>query len=138
MESVTMKKILLPVDGSERSRQTVELVKSLYGFDTVEITVVIVREDLEAMRSTYDLNAAKEEVKPFLDEILTQLEGYSVTERVLFGRAGEEILNYAHENDIDIIIMTKSTRSGLSRIIGSVAMHVVKYAKCIVMIVPEK
>lgn len=133
-----MKKILLPVDGSERSRQTVELVKSLYGFDTVEITVVIVREDLEAMRSTYDLNAAKEEVKPFLDEILTQLEGYSVTERVLFGRAGEEILNYAHENDIDIIIMTKSTRSGWSRIIGSVAMHVVKYAKCIVMIVPEK
>ena len=138
MESVTMKKILLPVDGSERSRQTVELVKSLYGFDTVEITVVIVREDLEAMRSTYDLNAAKEEVKPFLDEILTQLEGYSVTERVLFGRAGEEILNYAHENDIDIIIMTKSTRSGWSRMIGSVAMHVVKYAKCIVMIVPEK
>lgn len=138
MESVTMKKILLPVDGSERSRQTVELVKSLYGFDTVEITVVIVREDLEAMRSTYDLNAAKEEVKPFLDEILAQLEGYSVTERVLFGRAGEEILNYAHENDIDIIIMTKSTRSGWSRIIGSVAMHVVKYAKCIVMIVPEK
>lgn len=133
-----MKKILLPVDGSERSRQTVELVKSLYGFDTVEITVVIVREDLEAMRSTYDLNTAKEEVKPFLDEILTQLEGYSVTERVLFGRAGEEILNYAHENDIDIIIMTKSTRSGWSRIIGSVAMHVVKYAKCIVMIVPEK
>lgn len=133
-----MKKILLPVDGSERSRQTVELVKSLYGFDTVEITVVIVREDLEAMRSTYDLNAAKEEVKPFLDEILAQLEGYSVTERVLFGRAGEEILNYAHENDIDIIIMTKSTRSGWSRIIGSVAMHVVKYAKCIVMIVPEK
>lgn len=138
MESVTMKKILLPVDGSERSRQTVELVKSLYGFDTVEITVVIVREDLEAMRSTYDLNTAKEEVKPFLDEILTQLEGYSVTERVLFGRAGEEILNYAHENDIDIIIMTKSTRSGWSRMIGSVAMHVVKYAKCIVMIVPEK
>ena len=138
MEREKKKKILLPVDGSERSRQTVELVKSLYGFDTVEITVVIVREDLEAMRSTYDLNAAKEEVKPFLDEILTQLEGYSVTERVLFGRAGEEILNYAHENDIDIIIMTKSTRSGLSRIIGSVAMHVVKYAKCIVMIVPEK
>lgn len=133
-----MKKILLPVDGSERSRQTVELVKSLYGFDTVEITVVIVREDLEAMRSTYDLNAAKEEVKPFLDEILAQLEGDSVTERVLFGRAGEEILNYAHENDIDIIIMTKSTRSGWSRMIGSVAMHVVKYAKCIVMIVPEK
>jgi len=133
-----MKKILLPVDGSERSRQTVELVKNLYGFDTVEITVVIVREDLEVMRSAYDLNTAKEEVKPFLDEILTQLEGYSVTERVLFGRAGEEILNYAHENDIDIIIMTKSTRSGWSRIIGSVAMHVVKYAKCIVMIVPEK
>ena len=133
-----MKKILLPVDGSERSRETVELVKNLYGFDTVEITVVIVREDLEVMRSAYDLKAAKEEVKPFLDEILTQLEGYSVTERVLFGRAGEEILNYAHDNDIDIIIMTKSTRSGWSRIIGSVAMHVVKYAKCIVMIVPEK
>lgn len=133
-----MKKILLPVDGSERSRQTVELVKTLYGFDTVEITVVIVREDLEVMRSAYDLNVAKEEVKPFLDGILTQLEGYSVTERVLFGRAGEEILNYAHDNDIDIIIMTKSTRSGWSRIIGSVAMHVVKYAKCIVMIVPEE
>ena len=39
--------------------------------------------------------------------------------------------------NIGIIVMTKSTKRGLNRIIGSVTSSVVKRAKCIVMIVPN-
>ncbi|WP_342791923.1 universal stress protein, partial [Clostridioides difficile] len=43
----------------------------------------------------------------------------------------------AKEDNVDFIVMTKSTKKGLTRMIGSVTASVVKQAKCIVMIVPE-
>ena len=48
-----------------------------------------------------------------------------------------EIVKRAIMNSIDIIIMTKSTKKGLTRMIGSVTSYVVRNAPCIVMIVPE-
>ncbi len=132
-----MKKIMLPIDGSERSKKTIEVVKALYPADSAEISVVTVREDLDTYRSAYELEAARAETERAMDSMLYGLDGYKVERKVLFGRAGEEILNYAQEMDTDIIIMTKSTRSGWSRMIGSVTAHVVKYAKCLVVIAPE-
>lgn len=132
-----MKKILLPIDGSDRSRKSVDFVKGFYSPQGVDLTVVTVREDMEFIRSEEELQDARNEVTPLLAAIADKLSGYSVKTQVLFGKAGEEILNYAEHNGTDIIIMTKSTRTGWSRIIGSVTSHVVKYANCIVVIVPE-
>ena len=50
---------------------------------------------------------------------------------------GTEIVKRAVMNSTDIIIMTKSTKKGLTRMIGSVTSYVVRNAPCIVMIVPE-
>ena len=81
----------------------------------------------------------KEEVQQeVLDPIKEMLSGYVVKEDVRLGKAAEEILAYSSENHIDVIVMTKSTRKGWARMIGSVTTHVVKYAECLVLIVPEK
>jgi nucleotide-binding universal stress UspA family protein len=125
-----MKKILLPIDGSKRSMKSVELVKSLYAPRSIEITIITVLEDLDDIRSKAELEQAKKELYPMLFEAADQLKEYTVKQRVLSGKAGEEILNYAQENGIDIIFITKSTKKGWSSMIGSVAIHVVKYAKC--------
>lgn len=104
-----MRKLLLAIDGSERSLNSIELVKSRYSPNDVEITLLIVREDLDNIRSHAE-----------------------------YGQAGEEILLYAMEKNIDAIVMTKSTKRGWSRIIGSVTTYVVKYSSCLVVIVPER
>lgn len=46
-----MRKLLLAIDGSERSLNSIELVKSRYSPNDVEITLLIVREDLDNIRS---------------------------------------------------------------------------------------
>lgn len=132
-----MRNILIPIDGTERSMKAVDLAKSLYTPENVNIVLLMVREDIGAMYSEKEMEKAKAELKSTLDAVAAQLEGYSVKKEVVIGRAGDEILECAEQNNTDIIIMTKSTKNGWSQMIGSVATHVVKYAKCIVMIVPE-
>lgn len=132
-----MKKILLPIDGSSRSIKSIDLVRTLYKEDQVDISIVMVREDFEQIRSEADYEHLKEETMPLLDQAAEKLNGYKVGKYVRTGYAGEEILKFAEAENTDIIIMTKSTRKGWTQMIGSVTTHVVKYAKCIVMIIPE-
>ncbi len=132
-----MKKILLPIDGSKRSIKSIDLVKTLYYPDQVNISIILVREDFEGIRSEADYEHVKQESMPLLNEVSLKLEGYNVNKYIRTGYAGEEILKFSQAEDIEIIIMTKSTRKGWTQMIGSVTTHVVKYAKCIVMIIPE-
>ncbi|MDO5717721.1 MAG: universal stress protein [Tissierellia bacterium] len=133
-----MLKLLVPIDGSSRSKQSLDWIKSEYKDPSnVEVIILIVREDMDFLRTDQQKDRAKKEVMPMLDEIAANLDGFKIRKEVLFGRAGEEILKYADENDIDTIVMTKSTRPGWVRIIGSVTTHVVKYTNHIVVIVPE-
>jgi len=132
-----MKKILLPIDGSKRSIKSIDLVRTLYTADQVDISIIQVCEDFEEIRSQADYEHLKEGAMPSLDEFASKLEGYNVKKYVRAGYAGEEILKFAEFENIEIIIMTKSTRKGWTQMIGSVTTHVVKYAKCIVMIIPE-
>ncbi|WP_425514366.1 universal stress protein [Clostridium mobile] len=53
------------------------------------------------------------------------------------GYASNEILKKSKEDNYDIIIMTKSTKKGLTRMIGSVTSKVAKQSQCLVMIVLE-
>ena len=80
----------------------------------------------------YDLKNAND-----ANEALKEVPEYKSETYFTFGYPGDEIVKKAKEDDIDIIVMTKSTRKGLTRMIGSVTINVVKHAKCSVMIVPE-
>ena len=133
-----MEKLLLPIDGSERSLRSVELVKELFPNDKVEVTLITVVENYDSVLSQYELEQAKKEYQPRLDEIAQLLPGYQIRKHVAFGKAGQVILDYADRHGIDAIIITKATHGALSVFIGSVAAHVVKYAKCLVMIAPER
>jgi len=51
----------------------------------------------------------------------------------------EAIVDYAEQNDIDLIVMTTHGRSGLSRLVfGSVAESVVRHAPCPVLLIRSK
>ena len=66
-----------------------------------------------------------------------QLEGYRVERLTDFGDPGAKIVSTAKALGTDIIVMTKSTRKGWQRMIGSVCAYVVKHAPCSIVIVPE-
>ncbi len=132
-----MLNLLVPIDGSDRSKQSIDWIKERYMPSEVSVTLLIVREDWDDIRSKEQYELDKEEVLPILRESADTLSGFSVATEVRFGRAGEEILRFAEEQEIDTIVMTKSTKPGWIQMIGSVTNHVVKYAKCVVVIVPE-
>ena len=65
-----------------------------------------------------------------------KLEGYVVEKFFAVGYIPDEILKKAEEGNYDIIIMTKSTKKGLVRMIGSVTSKVIKSAKISVIVIP--
>jgi len=86
----------------------------------------------------FEVNAFQE-VKIRVEKFISEnLKEQKVQMAILNGRPGNKIVDYAQENDIDLIIMGHST-TGIERVvIGSVAAHVVKYSPVPVLVVsPE-
>jgi len=149
-----MRKILIPLDGSERSLHSISLMKELYGPTDVEIVLMYVEEgteeiykDLdEALRGKtyeegkriFESHNLKDKIEKKLDSPMELLKDYSVKKEVSFDKkVGKEILKVAKENEVDLIIMTKSTKKGFEKMIGSVTTYVVKHAHCMLLIAPE-
>ncbi|MCJ7854861.1 universal stress protein [Lachnospiraceae bacterium NSJ-143] len=135
-----MKKILLPIDGTRRSMESAEFITENYRPDEVDIEAITVREDSYAYAmSQIAAKRVERETMHIFDDIDRILAGYSVKKHVLVGRsAGAEIVGFAHENNIDMIVMTKSTKKGIKRFLGSVASYVVRHSGCTVFSVPER
>lgn len=79
----------------------------------------------------------KKDNEPILDDAIKEMEGYTVEKFITFGYAADEILKKAKEDNFNIIIMTKSNKTGFARMLGSVTSKVVKNAEVLVIIVPQ-
>jgi len=133
------RKILVPIDGTERSMHSLDFIKGLFPKESLEIILMNVKELvlINGMAIADELKIAEEIGEEILANAEKSLSGYSVEKYFTFGYAGDEIVKKANEDNVDFIVMTKSTKKGLTRMIGSVTVSVVKHSKCIVMIVPE-
>ena len=73
-----MKRVLLPIDGSDRSRRTIKMLKALYrpGDVKVILATVVAKEDrLETEYIRKRLNDISNEI---FEAVLPQLDGYDV------------------------------------------------------------
>ena len=134
-----MKKVLLPIDGTMRSIDAAQFIAENFNPNDVEVTAVTVREDYYAFAMTQtDAQRVINETMPIFDNIENILKGFKLTKKVLIGRkAGEEIVYFVKENDIDTIVMTKSSKRGIKNFIGSVAAYVVSHSGCTIYSIPE-
>ena len=122
-----MKKVLLPIDGSERSARALEMAKKICSPEETEIYIVKVipsqlymRDDEGRTQSAIDQSQ--------LEAAAVSLMEYNVHTRMLRGSSpGVEILEFAKENKIDTVIMTRSSRGPLRKM-GSVTTYLVKNA----------
>jgi len=133
------RKVLIPIDGTERSMHSLDFVKEIFPKDSVEIIIMNVKELvlINEMIVADEIKFAQELGKEILEAAKEKMKDYKTETYFTFGYPGDEIIKKANEENIGIIVMTKSTKRGLNRIIGSVTTNVVKRAKCIVMIVPN-
>jgi nucleotide-binding universal stress UspA family protein len=133
------RKVLIPVDGTESSMHSLDFVKEIFPKDSIEVLLMNVKELIlvNEMIVADEIKFAEELGEEILEAAKEKMKDYKVETFFTFGYPGDEIVKKALEENIGVIVMTKSTRRGLNRIIGSVTTNVVKRAKCIVMIVPN-
>lgn len=131
-----MKHLLIPIDGSKRSVEAVKAIETIFPPERVDVTLLTVREDVDST-SKVILDQMVKETMPLLDNAAALIPRYTVNKVVEFGIPGSVILRYAKQHHMDIIIITKRSNTALSILLGSVATHLVKYAQCPVIVLPE-
>jgi len=130
------KRMLVPLDGSELAEVAFTYAKELAGrldLDVVLLHVCVQQEcDLAPMHRAYVERAAEivrresEEVQQRTG-IQSGVRALEARAEVAVGHPAEEILRYADENDIDLILMATHGRSGVGRwAMGSVADKVLR------------
>ncbi|SCK02013.1 Universal stress protein family [uncultured Eubacterium sp.] len=132
-----MRKLLLPIDGSERSMKAAELVRLLYDKEDVEVILMTVRNDCEFVNEESELETIREESLEIFSNAEKILAGYHMKKIVDFGHIGNAILRQIEDEKITAVVMTRSTREGYFKHLGSVTSYVLKYARCLIVIVPE-
>ena len=142
-------KILIPLDGSERSMHSLDWFKKNFTPKDVEVTLFHVIEAIhsEETFSIQDVKNTGLKSKVILDKAAKELEGYNVDKSSTnfkinklntWGYSADLILKEAKEGNYDMIIMTKSSeKGGISRIIGSVTHKVVRDSEVAVVVIPE-
>jgi nucleotide-binding universal stress UspA family protein len=143
-------KILVAIDGSEHSfkaaKYALDLAKlSSSGVHIYAITVTSIPESYhlkeeEVLNKSTKTNNGMEDAKSWLDNFNQQAKENNIqlrTELINSIRPVDYvILEYAEENQIDLIVMGTRGRTGFKKLLlGSTASSVVTYAHCTVMVV---
>ena len=137
------KKILFPTDGSEFAKKAQKQALFLANVCGAEIIAISVTENnlvsgLPLDDEVYQLNQIlKERSEENLEEFdKLNKNDLKITHVIKEGLPAKVILEVAKEEDVDLIVMGSSGKSGFDRfIMGSVADKVVNSAKCAVLVV---
>lgn len=142
LESV--KKILIPTDGSDYSVRAAEYGLSLANLLGAEVMVVYVIDTVvldQAVKVTQREEVERElkqDGQRYVDYILGLAEkaGVKASSFLARGRPVEQIVHIAKNFGINLIVMGTYGRRGAERIlIGSVAERVIEYSSCPVLVV---
>lgn len=152
MSNNAIKKVLVPIDGSENAYRAASFaidVAKRYGAELVVIHAMDLNQSLSYL-GVYGMpypenikemiETAKKEAAPWFDKIKREAEGTGVKMESEVIEAPlslvGEIVNYAENNHVDLIVTGSRGRTGLKRLLlGSVASGIVTYAPCAVLVV---
>ena len=143
------KKILVPLDGSEFSECSLEHARAVA--IGCKVPGVILLRVVEPIIADYRTGSVLEELlreaheklvadaNNYLAKIAANLkkEGMAVETAAVEGEPSDKILDYARNNQVDLIIMSTHGRSGASRwAFGNVANRVLRHSTAPVLIAP--
>jgi len=137
-------KILIATDGSENTQRAVsygiEIAKlsgaAVHALYVVNTSPLISDSWTVGKKSIYEIIRSEGEKAVSEVKKIGEASGVKVREVVLDGYPSNEIIDFAENNDIDLIVMGTLGKTGLDRLlIGSVAEKVVRGSKVPVMVV---
>lgn len=142
----TFRHILVCLDGSQLAEQVLTPILVLARAMRARLTLLRVIPPSHLAMETLALEQFLEQVerieqhnaKIYLAQLLQQLPSgdLDVHIQTVFGPAAESIIDYAQENQVNLIAMSSHGRSGVSRwVYGSVAEKVLRGADCSTFIV---
>jgi nucleotide-binding universal stress UspA family protein len=143
------KKILAPLDGSEFSECSLDHVTAVAkGCAVPSVVLLHVIEPPEGYAAAFTrisaeaidkiLKESRAQTEDHLAKVADKLKkkGINVSTVIAEGKPGDEILNYADKNRVDLIIMSTHGSSGLTRwAFGSVADKVIRHSPVPVLVV---
>jgi nucleotide-binding universal stress UspA family protein len=147
------RKILVPLDGSELSEKVLPHIEHLAEggaevilFRVCEPPVVLADYPADLQTSWEDhvrqeTAHIREQCRVYLGDIRGKLEkkGLKVTAASGTGRADEEIVKFAEQAGVDVIVMASHGRSGLARwAYGSTADRVLKSSPIPVLLIKSR
>ena len=149
---INLKKILVPIDFSECSESALRFAASLAKHFDSEIILfhciwMTPHEYTRKLNADYDVSYTQfledqrvdAEAKMFEMEIPGIESRERVTEISVQGDPTTQIIDFAEENDVDLIVLGTHGRTGLKHFfLGSVAERTVRHAGCPVITVRDK
>lgn len=144
---IRVTRILLPTDFSELSSHATRYACALADQFGAELHVLHVYERMLIPESSVGVDwalvlaEAKQSAEKQMTNVLdaTWGDGHAVVKAFIEGAPFVEIVRYAREHDIDLIVLGTHGRTGLAHmLLGSVAEKVVRKASCPVLTVRPK
>lgn len=143
MTTQLFERILIATDGSERNMAAVEEALQIGRICGSKVFAVYVMDigvfesastDGAVIRDTWTV--IQREADAALDRVRTMAEGVNLETVILEGKPAAEIVKFAAENGIDLIVIGTQGKRGFERLLlGSVAEKVVQSAPCKVLVV---
>jgi len=146
-EPINFTNILFPVDLSDTAPKIVPYVTAVAERFQPEIHLLFVARTLEHFSSVQVprhmieefqnrvVEGAQAELNLFKEKYFNKFIAGTKT-AVILGDISEEIINYVHTNNIDLIIMGTHGRKGLNKVFyGSIADRVIKSSEVPVLVV---
>ncbi|MEO1671919.1 MAG: universal stress protein [Cyanobacteria bacterium J06631_2] len=140
MSWLIKKSVLVPIDFSEWSYEAIapakEYVESETNLTLIHVLTPLHPADPAAMWNTLDDEQRKQKVKAFLAEKLGEMGYEEVQIEVKLGDPSTEIVDFAKEIAVDLIVLPSHGKKGISRfLLGSVAERVVRLSPCPVLVI---
>lgn len=144
------KRILVPLDGSERAERALPVAARLARSSGGSITLLrIATGAIDAAWSTVEapilmkeaIDAEQARAADYLAQIAAspELAGISVQTHVQSGVPAQCILEAAREQQVDLILLGSHGETGLKRwVLGSVAQHVTRHSSAPVLVLHER
>lgn len=137
MEAHYMRRILLPLEQTDRSLKALQYFRKHYKPDEAGVIILMVDEGLGYSAKMEEEEAAIRALNEKLDLIKSFLDGYDVITKAYVGKAGQRIVKVAREYGTSLIAMTKSSQADMLNQIGKTTEYVLLNAPCNVVIVSE-
>jgi len=139
-----LKRILIAFDGSEQSRKAFNFVLEISKYWTdasPDITVLSVAQPPEPI-DIVEMDAIIESATQHYEDLFKELraragaENVDIKTEIVVGHPADQIIKYAIDNKIDMIIVGQRGKSKIANwLLGSVSKRVSSYAPCTVTIV---